>query len=318
MRLFSREEIAAKAPYREVIEALRQAFCGEIEVPARHHHVIARPGGAPASLLLMPSWTRAPARTAARGAYAGLKTVMVIADNAKRGLPTVQASYLLVSAATGETLAVMDGAEITLRRTASAAALAAGYLSRSDARTLLMIGAGALAPHVVRAHAVLRTINRVLVWNRSRDKADRLCAALSEDGFDASVPPSLEAACATADIVSCATTSKTAVLRGAWLTPGTHVDLMGAFTPDMRETDCEAVTRSRVYVDTVEGARSEAGDLLQAARESRFRMADIVGDLSRLCRGEVAGRGSAGEITLFKSCGTAIEDLATAIMIYEK
>ncbi len=318
MRVFSREEVAAKAPYGEVIEALRQAFRSEIVAPPRHHHLVARAGGASASLLLMPSWTHASAETPARGAYAGLKTVMVIADNADRGRPTVQANYLLLSAETGETLAVMDGVEITLRRTAAAAALAADYLARNDAQTLLMVGAGALARHVVRAHAVLRPISRVAVWNRSPGKADRLCAALREEGFDASVPASVEAACATSDIVSCATASKGAIVRGVWLAAGTHIDLMGAFTPEMRESDGHAVARSRVYVDTVEGARSEAGDLLQAVREGCFRMTDIVGDLSRLCRGEVAGRGAASEITLFKSCGTAIEDLATAILVYEK
>jgi ornithine cyclodeaminase len=247
-----------------------------------------------------------------------LKTVTVIGDNPKHGRPTVQANYLLFSAETGETLAIMDGTEITLRRTASAAALAADYLARQDSSTLLMVGAGTLAPHVVRAHAVLRPISRVLVWNRSMNKAGELVAALNGGGIEASLPQSLEAACASADIVACATTSNTAVIRGAWLSPGVHVDLMGAFTADMRETDGEAIARSRVYVDTLEGAEREAGDLLQAEREGSFRMTDIVADLARLCRGEAAGRGGADEITLFKSCGTAIEDLATAIMIYEK
>ncbi|MDP9138718.1 MAG: ornithine cyclodeaminase family protein, partial [Pseudomonadota bacterium] len=200
VRVIGREEIAAKAPYGEVIEALRQAFRGGFEAPRRLHYAIERDAGVAASLLLMPCWTRAA--TGAPAGYAGLKTATVIADNPHHGRPTVQSSYLLLSSATGETLAIMDGGEITLRRTAAAAALAADYLARRDAGTLLMIGAGALAPHVVRAHAVLRPIRRVLVWNRSPARAGELATALAAAGIEAVLPQSLQAACASADIVS--------------------------------------------------------------------------------------------------------------------
>ena len=305
MRIFSRADVARLAPHGDVVEALREAFRGDVMAPPRHVHVIERPGAEPLLNLLMPAWTQS------HGGYAGLKTVMV------GGEPTVQANYLLTKLSNGETLAVMDGAEITARRTAAAAALAADYLARRDASRLLMVGAGVLGPHVVRAHASVRSIQDVAIYNRSRAKAASLADELNRDGFHAYVVDDLEKSAGTADIISCATTSTQPIIHGAWLKPGVHVDLMGAFRPTMREVDGEAVKRARVFVDTHEGAHSEAGDLLQAVNEGYFNMDLICGDLAALTRGEIEGRHSDDTITLFKSCGTALEDLATAIMIYE-
>ncbi len=213
---------------------------------------------------------------------------------------------------------MMDGTELTRRRTAAASALAADYLARKDASTMLMVGTGALGAHFVRAHAAMRPIKTVLLYNRSPDKAKGLKADLAKDGFDVGVVTELEQAMGAADIISCATTSTEPILRGKWLKPGTHVDLVGAFKPQMRETDGEVIARARVYVDTREGAEAEAGDLLQAAHEGKFRMESIAGDLFGLCRGETAGRRNSEEITLFKSCGTAIEDLAAATLVYSR
>jgi ornithine cyclodeaminase/alanine dehydrogenase-like protein (mu-crystallin family) len=316
MRIVSKVELAQKAGHADAIEALRKAFRSDFIAPPRHHHAIGRGSGEAASFLLMPSWTEW--RNDSEGGYAGLKTVMVLPDNPNYGRPTVQANYLLFSIESGETLALMDGTEITVRRTAAASALAADYLARSDAATLLMVGAGALAPHVVRAYASIRPVRRVLVWNRSRPKAETLARDLRLAGFSAECPAAVEEAVAQADIISCATTSREPIIRGKWIKPGTHIDLMGAFKPEMRETDGEAVGKARVFVDTYEGAMSEAGDLLQAIEEGFFSKERIEGDLAGLCRGAAAGRRTAEEITLFKSCGTAIEDLATAIMVYEK
>jgi alanine dehydrogenase len=245
-----------------------------------------------------------------------LKTVVVKTDNAALGLPTVQANYLLIDNATGETVAMMDGTELTRRRTAAASALAASYLARADASTLVLVGAGALGAHFVRAHAAVRSITRVFIHNRSMAKAEALCAELMADGFEVSAASDLEKAVREADIVSCITTSAEPVVRGAWLKPGTHVDLAGAFKPAMRETDGDVVAKARVYVDTREGALSEAGDLLQARDEGKFDFSRVQGDLFDLCRRTVKGRQTASEITLFKSCGTALEDLAAAIMVY--
>ena len=303
MKVISAAELAKVAPYKAIVEALREGFRADIATPVRHHHETS----SVSTLLLMPAWSRE---------WTGLKTVIVKSDNAAKNLPTVQASYLLIKNDTGETVAIMDGTELTRRRTAAASALAADYLARPDASILALVGAGALGAHFVRAHAVVRPIKKVFIYNRSAEKAATLAAELKADGFEASAVTDLEMAVRQADIVSCVTTSTTPVVRGKWLKPGTHVDLAGAFKPTMRETDGDVVAKSRVYVDTRDGALSEAGDLLQARYEGKFDFADVQGDLFDLCRGVVKGRGTPEEITLFKSCGTALEDLAAAIMVY--
>jgi alanine dehydrogenase len=303
VKVISAAELAKVAPYSAIVEALREGFKADIATPVRHHHETS----AVSTLLLMPAWSRE---------WTGLKTVIVKFDNAAKNLPTVQASYLLIKNETGETVAIMDGTELTRRRTAAASVLAADFLARPDASTLVLVGAGALGAHFVRAHAAVRSIKRVFIYNRSPEKAATLAAELKTDGFEASAVTELEAAVRQADIVSCVTTSTTPIVRGEWLKPGAHVDLAGAFRPTMRETDGNVVARARVYVDTREGALSEAGDLLQARDEGKFDFANVQGDLFDLCRGTVKGRGSPQEITLFKSCGTALEDLATAIMVY--
>ena len=303
MKVISAVELAGIAGYSDIVEALREGFRADIETPVRHHHETS-----PAStLLLMPAWSND---------WTGLKTVIVKTDNAAKNLPTVQASYLLIKNDTGETVAIMDGTELTRRRTAAASALAADYLARPDASTLVLVGAGALGGHFVRAHAAVRPVRKVFIYNRSPEKAAALAAELVREGFQATGTADLEAAVRQADIVSCVTTSTAPVVRGAWLKPGTHVDLAGAFKPGMRETDGEVVARARVFVDTRDGALSEAGDVLQARDEGKFDFAKVQGDLFDLCRGTVNGRNGPEEITLFKSCGTALEDLATAIMVY--
>lgn len=303
MKVISAAELARVASYDSIIEAVREGFKADITTPVRHHHETS----AVSTLLLMPAWSKD---------WMGLKTVVVKTDNAVKNLPTVQASYLLIKNDTGETVAIMDGTELTRRRTAAASALAADYLARPDATIHLLVGAGALGRHFVHAHAAVRPIKRVLIYNRSPEKATALAAELKTDGLEASAIIDLENAVRQADIVSCVTTSTAPIVRGEWLKPGAHVDLAGAFKPTMRETDGDVVARARVYVDTREGALSEAGDLMQARDEGKFDFANIQGDLFDLCRGVVEGRGKPQEITLFKSCGTALEDLATAIMVY--
>jgi alanine dehydrogenase len=301
--MISAAELARVAPYGAVVEALRAGFREDIATPVRHHHETSDVS----TLLLMPAWSKD---------WTGLKTVVVKVDNAARNLPTVQASYLLIDNATGETVTMMDGTELTRRRTAAASALGADYLARQDATTLVVVGAGALGAHFVRAHAAVRPITKVFLYNRSMAKAQALANELKNDGFSVSATPDLETAVRAADIISCITTSTAPIVKGAWLKPGTHVDLAGAFKPNMRETDGDVIARARVFVDTREGALSEAGDLLQARDEGKFDFSEVQGDLSELCRGTVQGRKTLEEITLFKSCGTALEDLAAAVMVH--
>ncbi len=303
MKWISAEQLAATAPYKDIVEALRQGFRDEIATPMRHHHETSPV----TTLLLMPAWNKD---------FTGLKTVTVKTDNPALNVPTVQAAYLLIDNATGTPLAMMDGTELTRRRTAAAGALASDYLSRADSSTLLIVGAGALAKHFVQAHASVRPIKTVLIFSRTFVKSESLAQELLHEGFAASAVTDLEVAVGQADIISCLTTSTTAIIKGAWLKPGTHVDLAGAFKPTMRETDGDAVTLSRVYVDTLHGAEAEAGDLIQAQVEGKFNFDRVQGDLFELCSGTKIGRKTDGEITLFKSSGTALEDLATAVMVH--
>jgi ornithine cyclodeaminase len=229
----------------------------------------------------------------------------------------VLGTYLLMSAETGETLAVMDATRLTAWRTAAASALASRYLSRPDAARLLMVGAGALAPFLVRAHASVRPIREVAVWNRSRPRAEALVAELARAGIAAAIADDLAAAVAEADIVSTATLSSEPVVRGAWLLSVTHLDCVGAFKPTMRETDDDVARRARIFVDTRAGAFAEAGDILQSLDAGVIGQEEVLGELAELCRGTVQGRTSAEEITLFKSVGASIEDLAAAVAVYE-
>ena len=297
MKIFSAADLSVPS-YGNYVEALRAAFKGEVTAPQR----FVAETVAQTTLLIMPAWT---------GAFTGIKTVTVKGDNSALGLPTVQGSYLLIDNATGAPVAVMDGTELTRRRTAAASALAADYLARKDASTLLLVGAGALAPHFARAHAEVRPIKRVLVFNRTPEKA---VAIAGEIGGEAVTE--LAAAMAEADIITGITSATGPVIKGQWVRPGTHIDLVGAYKPEMRETDGAAIGMARVYVDTREGATHEAGDLLMAQQEGHFKWTDIQGDLFELTRGSMMGRKTDSEVTLFKSSGTALEDLAAAAMVY--
>lgn len=291
-----------------LIAALAAMFKTGYVMPVRHHHSVAVPGEADATLLLMPAWQP--------GAYMGVKLVSVFPDNHLRSLPAIHGSYLLSSGRTGELLAVIDGGELTARRTAAASALAASHLARKDASSLLVVGTGRLSVNLVEAHSRVRPITEVMIWGRDRAKAEQAVSEARALGYAADVAEDLEAAARQADIISCATLSRAPLIRGAWLKPGSHLDLIGAFNKDMRESDDEAVRRARVFVDTRAGAFAEAGDLLQPMAAGVIDADHVVAELSALVGG-TEGRRSAEEITLFKSVGAALEDLAGAILAYE-
>jgi ornithine cyclodeaminase len=301
-----------------LVETLRRAFKAGAVQPVRHHHTVERPDGAASTLLLMPAWTDFNAAGTSAGGYMGCKIVTVSPDNNAIGKPAVMGIYLLLDGATGEPRALIDGQRLTQWRTACASALAASYLAREDASKLLVIGAGALAPFLAKAHSAVRPIREIRIWNRTVANAGKVAASLNAEGLSAKATDDLDAALGWADIVSSATISTTPLVKGALLKPGAHVDLVGGFTPDMRESDDEAIRRAKVYVDTRAGATKEAGDIVQPLKNGTLQMSDIVGDLYDLTRGTVQGRGKAGDITLFKSVGAAIEDLAAGIAVYEK
>jgi ornithine cyclodeaminase len=241
----------------------------------------------------------------------GVKLVSVFADNEAKGLASVQGLYVLFDGSNGLPLAAIDGAAITLWKTAANSALAAGYLARQNARTLLMVGAGALAPYLARAHCAVRPIAQVLIWNRTIANAERMAAALARPGLTVEIASDLASAVAHADIVSCATMASSPVIKGAWLQPGVHVDLVGAYRPEMREADDEAIRRSRVFIDAWFTAGEHCGDICQPVAAGLLKREDIT-DTFQLARGERPGRTRDDEITLFKSGGGGHEDLGTA------
>jgi ornithine cyclodeaminase/alanine dehydrogenase-like protein (mu-crystallin family) len=313
MRLINADDLDKRLDFPALIDALAEAFRGGFAAPTRHHYAIERPGAATATQLLMPAWT-----TGRRGedAFIGAKIVSVFPDNATRGLPAVHGLYVLQSGDTGAPLAAIDGTRLTLWRTAAASALAARFLARSDARRHLMVGAGALAPFLIRAHRAVRPIAEVAIWNHRRAGAERLVAALARDGLRVAVADDLEAAARQADVISCATLTTAPLIKGAWLRAGQHVDLVGAFNLQMREVDDEALKKARVFIDT-EAALHEGGDVAAALMSGAIEKTHVVADLAALCAG-AKGRQGPDEITLFKSVGSAIEDLAAAMLAWKR
>lgn len=308
MRIVPAADIARALPWQALVDRLERTFRQGVEAPPRHHHAMHRPDGE-ATMLLMPAWEQS--------GYIGMKMVNVFPQNADAGLPAISGLYILCEGDHGRPLACLDGSELTRRRTAAASALAARRLARKDARSLLMVGTGQLAPMLIEAHAAVRPIQQVRIWGRNPAKAAELARQFS-DRFDAAGVTDLDAAVAEADIVSCATLSTEALVHGRHLKTGCHLDLVGAFRPGMRETDAECFRRAEVFVDTYAGARGEAGDLLQAISEGAFRDGDIRAELAELLRDGHPGRSSDTAITLFKSVGASLEDLAAAIEVWEQ
>ncbi len=310
MLLLSEDQTRNALPYPDLIDALAEMFRSGCTMPTRHHHDFKIPGEPDGTMLLMPAWVP--------GGYAGVKVVNVVPGNSERNLPAVHGQYLLSDARTGEMLAMIDGGELTARRTAAASALAARYLARSDARHLLVLGTGRLAPNLIAAHMAIRSIEEVTIWGRSQEKTAQFARDL--DGqlpIRIQAASSLRDALGSADIVSAATLSTEPLIRGDLLKPGAHVDLVGAFKPTMRESDDDLIERAEIYVDTRDGCLSEGGDIVQPLKSGLITPGDIKADLYELCRGEHPGRQSDATITMFKSVGAALEDLAGAMLAYQ-
>lgn len=309
MHILSQATTEQHLPFPALLSALEQMFVEGCEVPLRHNHAI---GGATPEesgiLLLMPAWQT--------GKYLGVKTVSIFPGNAAQGLPGLHSVYTLYNARTGVPLAVLDGNTITSRRTAAASALAARWLSRPDAKKLLIVGSGRVARLLPHAYRCVRDIEHIEVWSRNPASAQSLVEELRSQGLPAQHAPDLETAVRHADIVSCATLSTAPLIEGRWLQPGTHLDLIGSFTPAMREADAQCLQRATVFADTTE-ALIKAGDLLSAIDEGAWKAEQLTATLEQLCREQHAGRSSSGQITLFKSVGTALEDLAAASLAYD-
>lgn len=299
MLQLDRQEIAARLPWPALVEALAAMFREGCDAPLRHRHPL--PGGG--SLLLMP---------AVGQGHSGVKIVHVAPGNAALGLPAVHAEYLLSDAATGVPVALLDGGELTDRRTAAASVLAARHLARPDSRRHLVLGAGKVAAALAEAFHAAYGMERTSIWARRPDQARALAARLAAHGVPAVAVDSPEPA--DHDIISAATLATTPLVMGAALAPGMHLDLVGAYRPDMREADGPALARALCVVDTRAGAMAEAGDIVQAIAEGHITAGHVVAELAELCRGAHPGRTDPGQITLFKSVGWAGEDLAAAVL----
>ncbi|EXC05955.1 hypothetical protein L484_014224 [Morus notabilis] len=283
-----------------------------LSTPLRQNHAVSPTS----SLLLMPSWSTSPSLP-----YIGVKLVTYFPQNSTLSLPGIHASYVLFSSATGQTLASMDGTALTLFRTSCVSGLASRILARDDSKVLVMVGAGALAPHLIKAHLAARPgLERVVIWNRTVEKARNLAEQLQQssglDGVCFESNGCLEEVVGMGDIVSCATNSEAPLVKGQKLKPGAHLDLVGSFKHSMRECDDEAIRRGRVFVDN-EAALVEAGELVGAFERGVITKEDIGGNLVELIMGEKVGRRDSEEVTVFKSVGSAAVDILAAQLVYE-
>lgn len=310
MRFFDQSQVADALPWSALIDAIETTMVAPGAVaPERTVHQVEVPGAADGSLLMKPGWVV--------GDVIALKAVTFFPDNGAQGVPTVNAGVLLFSGTNGTLIGACDGNELTTRRTAAASAVAAKRLVRDDVERLLVVGTGALAPMTAQAHAAVREYHEVQIWGRDLAKAAAVVAVLAEDGIDAQICDDLDAGVAAADTITCVTGATSPLVKGQLLRPGCHVDLIGAFTPQMRETDDDVIRRADVWVDT----RSDgilAGDLAQPIADGVFSVAQIRGDLRELIAGECPTRSSLDQITLFKSAGIALQDLAAAKLVFSQ
>lgn len=297
-------------PFKQLIPALKDMFIEGCHVPMRHTHTLDDANDTVVgTTLIMPAWQP--------GAYLGIKIVTIFPQNSLSGLPGLHSTYILYDAQTGVPLAQIDGNEITSRRTAAASALAASFLAPADARHLLVVGAGRVGSLLPEAYRVVRPIERVTVWDRKAEHADTMVQRLRREGIYAEVCTDIAAAAARADIVSCATLATEPIVRGAWLSTHNHLDLIGSFTPAMREADDACFGGDvLIYVDTAE-ALQKSGELLGPMSRGVFEADDVAGTLADLSRGTVQRLANAGGRTIFKSVGTALEDLAAAVLVFE-
>ena len=298
--------------FSELIQELNQSFSNSnVIVPLRHHHDFPNPEvDSDSTLLLMPAWN--PSK------IAGVKIVTVSPENSQFDLPSIQGTYIYFDALNGTIKAIIEAKSMTVKRTAAASALASSYLSRKDSKSMLMIGTGALSINLIKAHASVRPLENVYLWGRNFQKAEAIAAELKNEKFNVYPIQSIEEKISEVDVVSCATLSKTPLVLGAYLKPGQHIDLVGAYRPTMREADDDTIKKTSVFIDTYQGGLKESGDIFIPLQSGVLKEKDIKADLFELCSNQKSGRKNNEEITLFKSVGHSLEDLTAATYYYNK
>jgi alanine dehydrogenase len=309
--ILSRTDLRQLLTMADVIDGVERGFreykSGKCAVPVRMPVPIEKAEGI---FLFMPAYLE-------KEGFFGIKIVSVFPKNIERKLSTIQAAYLLNDPATGEILALMDGILLTAMRTGATSALATKYLSRKNAETLGIIGAGAQAPFQAEAISKVRPIHRMLVYDKDRKIAENFSETVSNSlRIPVHVMASPREVVIDSDILVTVTTSTTPVFDGQDLKGGTHINAVGAYTPEMRELDDLTVRKSKVVVDTYEGCMAEAGDLLIPIRNGKFSKENIHADLGEIVVGQKPARTSEDEITLFESVGFALEDLVVASLAY--
>ncbi len=310
MKVITADQVHAALSYPALIDSLGDAYGGEFKMPPRQVFLLDDDDTNNDAFAVLPSWG---------SEFIGVKAFTYFPTN-EPPYKSIYAQILLFDRAHGEPLALVDGSTVTYWRTAGVSGLATRLLSRENSETMLLLGTGNLAAYIIRANASVRPLKKIMVWGRSREKAEAVCAAAREELPDIEFTPveDRQAACGEADIIVAATGSHEPLVLGDWIKPGTHTDFIGNHHATKRECDTALVTKSRVFVDSYVNAMKEAGEILVPISEGVFKKEDIVAELAEMCSGDVPLRQSDDEITLFKSIGMALSDLVGAGHVYKQ
>jgi len=305
MRVITADQVHAALSFPKFIDALQETFAGHFTMPPRQVMLLDEASGSHDAFAMLPSWNEE---------VIALKAFTYFPHN-EAPHQSLYSQILIFDRSHGAPLALVDGVSVTCWRTAGVSALASRLLSRDDSETLLLLGTGKLAPFLIRAHATVRPLKKILIWGRSLEKAAALAGSMAAEipGLSFEAVTDLAAACGEADILVSATGSTEILVRGEWIRHGTHTDFLGNHHATKRECDTSMVTRSRVFVDTRANCFKEAGEILVPVAEGAFSTDQVAGELSELCRGSIPGRQDKGQITLFKSVGCALGDLCGAL-----
>jgi ornithine cyclodeaminase len=306
MHFFDQAAVIRALPYPALMDALATGLQQAIVSPLRSHY---EPNGDVSTVLIMPAWKAHE--------YMGVKLVSIWPGNSAKGQSAVSAVYVLISCEDGQPIAVLDGTELTLRRTAAAAALAARILARKNSQTLAILGTGSLSAPLALAHASVMDFKTILVWGRDVKKAQAVVDSLAAQGITAQARSDLQATLAQADVVAAASTATAPFIRSDWVKPGTHLGLIGAFTPTMAEAEPALMPRAQVFADSREAILQKGGEVLQAIQQGLIAASDMQAELAEIAaQPQKAWRSGDEAITVFKSVGFASLDLIAAELVY--